>query len=259
MKRLINVFLILTIYNIEEKGLKDLKLIVMAYRKEHVEFLNKYLNEDDIIAVYAGHAHLLRYVDKPQKMLVAPSIERIMNSLEKLKDVKIDYITYNPEIYPTHNTPLEELENQTKTVKKIRKICDSIGAKLSYTPDKNLLQTEAPNIAPLVDMFGIQLQRYQRKKDFYLSSKNLINIIRKSNPYIPITIQLSMSPPVWKGEKLMRDKKGNKILRPISVDSVIEQTEFLKNSISGVAFLYKANSYQNMKELVIKLRKKFTN
>jgi len=254
MKALLNLFFISLVLNTSGKRIKDLKLIVMVYRKEHVEFLNKYLNEDDIIAAYAGHAHLLKYVNKPQKMLVAPSIERIMKSLEKLKDVKINYINYNPEIYPTHNTPLEELENQVKTVRKIRKICDSIGAKLSYTPDKNLLQSEAPNIAPLVDMFGIQLQRYQRKKDFYLSSKNSIHIIRKSNSHIPITIQLSMSPPVWKGEKLTRDKKGSKVLKPISVDSVIIQIELLKDLISGVAFLYKPDSYKNIKELILRLR-----
>jgi len=241
--------------NSDIKKSGDLKLLPLIFRREDAEFFNKYLNSDDVVAAYAGHAELLRYISKPKRLLVAPSIERLQKALQKLEGIRIDYINYNPEIYISHNTPPEEIENLVETVMRIREICDGVGAKLSFTPDKWLLEKYAREIAPLVDMFGIQIQRYQRREDFEGITKRLLNFVKEANPEVKIIVQISMAPPLFKDDKLLRDKSGKKILKPISIEKILMQMESLREFVYGVAILYTEETSENLKNLIIYLRR----
>lgn len=179
----------------------------------------------------------------PFIIATSPSLSEFKKALEKLKSTPIDYINYNPEVFTTHKTPPEELNDLVGTVKNFHLICDKLGAKLSFVPDKAILKKYTQVIAPLVNMFGIQIQRYQRGRNFLITPESLIRMVREVNPDIPIFIQVSMSPPVWKGEKLLRDERGKNLLKPMKAEEVLKQIEYFKNLVEGGSHsLYQGNS-----------------
>jgi hypothetical protein len=105
-------------------------------------------------------------------------------------------------------------------------------------------------------MFGIQLQRYQRRKDdeFYERAKLFVDIVRNANPKIPIILQVSIAPPVWKGENIVRNEKGEKLLLTMKAEEVLEKLELIKPLADGFAILYTEKSFDEMKRLILLLR-----
>ncbi len=110
-------------------NLGDLRTIILAYNREQVDFFNKILRPDDVVASWAGHAQLMKYVHGPKRLISAPSIEKLKTALERVGDTHIDYINYNPEVWKTHDTPEEELRAPVETVEKIRDICVQQGGR----------------------------------------------------------------------------------------------------------------------------------
>jgi hypothetical protein len=230
------------------------RLVVLIFHREDAPFFNRHLDEDDVVAAYAGHAHLLKYVDGPKRLLVVPSIMELRRRLKVLEGTRIDYINYNPEIYPTHSTPEEELVDILGAVKEVKRIADSIGAKLSLTPDKFILFNHGEELAPLVDVFGIQLQRYQRRGDLLKMADSLSRFVREANPEVDVVLQISLAPPSWKRGHLLRDEEGKKLLLPLDFDEVMTQIEKISSYADGIAFLYTRETRQMMKEVVRRLR-----
>jgi hypothetical protein len=164
------------------------------------------------------------------------------------------------------HTPKEEIENLIDTVRKVRILADRYHVKLSFITDYLLLEKYGEQIAPLVDMFGIQMQRYQREKIDVFRKEVLkkVFIIRRGSKTVPIIIQISLVPPKreervmldgTKKKVLLRDEKGHKIYVPIPQEVILQQIQAVKDIVDGIAFLYNEETREDLRQLIFQLRR----
>jgi hypothetical protein len=249
------------------KTISDLKLIVIVTNKSgDVDFFNDILKTDDIVFTYGAKVKLLKRITKPKTMFGRGSISAIEKELEKLGHFSVDYIQYNPEQWKDSHTPEEEIVDLPEAVRRVRKLADQHKAKLSFTTDHVLLERYGQQIAPMVDMFGIQLQRYQRDglERFRAEAARKVAIVKKGSKMVPIIIQISLAPPKWKvrimpdGTKkkvYLRDNKGRKLYEPLPPDIVLKQIQAIKDLADGIAFLYNEETRDELRKLVTQLRR----
>jgi len=248
------------------KTIRDLRLIVIAtQRAADIEALNSILREDDIIFTYGAKINLLKRVTKPMTMIGRGSIIQLEKELNKLNGFKVDYINYNPEHWKESHTPEEEITNLLNSVRKARLLAQRHKAKLSFVTDHVLLEKFGERIAPLVDMFGIQMQRYQGEslEVFRKEAEKKVAIVRRGSKTVPVFIQLSLAPPKWKmkimrdgtrKKVLLRDERGKKVYEPLPVEVVLKQIEAVKDIADGIAFLYHEGTRERLRKLVTELR-----
>ena len=88
-------------------------------------------------------------------------------------------------------------------------------------------------MAQYADLFGIQVQRFQTlsRKAFRRKVSELISLIRRANPRVPIVVQLSTNSPAgW--------KKGiGKIYQALTPEEMIAHVEAIRDLADGVGFL----------------------
>ena len=248
------------------KSISDLKLIVIAtHRSGDVDFLNNILRPDDIVFTYGAKVKLLLRVTRPETMIGRGSISSLRKDLKKLKHFRVDYIQYNPEQWKESHTPREEIVNIIDAVRKARTLAKQHKAKLSFVTDHILLERYGEKIAPMVDMFGIQMQRYQRDglETFRREAERKIAIVRRGSKTVPIIIQISLAPPKWRektmpnGTKkriIMRDKKGRKVYEPLPLNIVMDQIKAVKDLADGISFLYNEETRDTLRKLISTLR-----
>jgi hypothetical protein len=256
----------------DNKGIEKLLLIVKVFRESDIEFLNSLLKTDDIFFTYGVKPKLLRRINGPKIMITRGSVMAIKKELAKLhnirnlRNVSIDYVNYNPEHWKEAHTPKKETENLPLAVREVRKLANEINARLSFVTDHVLLERWGREIAPLVDLFGIQMQRYQRDplEEFRREAVGQARIVRAGNRDVPIVFQLSLSPPKWKvittpdGRKkrvYVRDKTGRKVEETVKVEVVLEQIKAIRDIADGIAIIYTEEARNNMRKLIYLLRR----
>lgn len=248
------------------KDIRELKIVVGIFKEEDAEFFNKFLTSDDIVFTYGAKLRLLRKIRVPKILVTVQSIPDMKKALERLKTISIDFINYNPEQWRMSHTPREEINNLLDAVKKTRILARQKNVKLGFGTDHILLDRYGKEVAPLVDLFGIQLQRYQRDslKEFREEALKKVAIVRKGNKKVPVFIQVSMAPPKWvirtkpNGEKVkvpVRGKDGRKLLEPVTAEEVVEKIEAIKDLADGVGLLYTEKTREEMKRLIHLLRR----
>ena len=245
------------------KSVRDLGIIVVGTQKEDVPFLNQVLREDDIVFVYGPKRWLHRVRIRAKLAVSRQSIADLKDALAKLRGVPIAYVNYNPEQWKSSHTPCEELDHLVEAVQAVRRLADQRGAKLSFGTDYVLLEQYGKRIAPLVDFFGIQLQRFQRepREAFRRAAERLVAIVKRGNPKVPIAFQLSLAPPqfeerVIRGVRrrvVVRDEKGRKLLTPVRAE-VLERIEAIKDLADYIAFIYTEESRGELRRLLRMLR-----
>ncbi len=238
--------------------IKKLNLVVMIYKEDQADFLNEYMLSSDIVATWAGHAQLLKSVNGPKRLLSVPSITKLKKSLYRLRGIHIDYINYNPEVWITHDTPDEELKNLDSTIAYIRRVADSIGAKLSIVPDRRIVIDKGAELAQKVDLFGIQVQPYQWTDDstFVAVVRKFVDVIKTNNPDVPVFLQFSTKPPLRKNGKFVRDKSGAKVLKKMDINEILRRITLVKDYADGIAFIYTEDTLEEIRELIRLLRTK---
>jgi len=247
------------------EGLDRLLLIVKLMAEEDAEFFNRVLKEKDIVFTYGFKRRLLGRIKGPQIMFSRGSLRQIREELKKVKGVSLDYINYNPEQWKESHTPREEIDNLPETVKKVKRLAQQRGLRLSFATDHILLERYGDKIAPLVDLFGIQMQRYQRDplKEFCQEARRKLAIVRRGSREVPVVFQLSLAPPKWKivrrpnGEikrVYLRDRQGRKILEPLEPEVVLRQIEAIRDIADGIALIYTQETREDMKRLLHLLR-----
>jgi hypothetical protein len=247
------------------KKMRDLRLIVGIFEEEDADFFNKVLTADDIIFMYGVKLKLLTKIKGHQIMISKQSIPDMERELERLGNISVDYINYNPEQWQASHTPREEIEDLPRTISKARAFANQKHARLSFITDHILLERYGKEISILVDVFGIQLQRYQREtlKEFREEAVRKVAIVRSGNGKVPIFLQLSLAPPKWEivtrpnGEKVVvvaRGSQGEKLSEPLKAEAVLEQIEAIKDLADGIALLYTEETRDEMKRLVLLLR-----
>lgn len=246
---------------------RDLRLaVVVTHRSGDIDFFNTLLRADDIIFTYGAKPELLRKVTRPKTMFGRGSISAIEQGLERLEDGSVDYVQYNPEQWKESHTPKEETEDLLQAVRRARKLAERHGAGLGFVTDYVLLDRYGERIAPLVDIFTIQMQRFQRDgiEKFREEATRKVAIVRRGSATVPIFIAISLVPPNF-NERVMpdgtirkthaRDAKGNKVYEPIPMETVLRQMEAVKDLVDGIAFHYDEATRPELRELVSRLRR----
>ncbi len=251
----------------QEKDAPSSHLLVKLFRKEDVGFLNQVLFPQDIVATYGIKPWLLKDLRGPQIMVTRGSLSALKKEIEKARkfSLSIDYLNYNPEHWKESHTPQEEIEDLVRAVREARKLAEGMGAKLSFITDHVLLERYGQRIAPLVDLFGVQMQRYQREslEDFRQEAIKKLRIIRKGSRSVPVFFQLSLSPPLWKtvilpGGKRKRvhlRKEGKKVTRPLELEEILHQIKAIRDLADGIALIYSEETREEMREVLRVLRK----
>jgi len=248
-----------------DKSIKDLKITVGIFMEEDADFFNQHLRADDIVFTYGGKLNLLRKITVAKKTFGRQSIEDIEKDLAEFNDVAVDYINYNPEKWRSSHTPEDEKNNRIDAVKRAKKIASQKNAKLSFGTDHILFEKYGEQIAPYVDLFGVQMQRLQRETidEFRNEAAKNAALIKKGNPSALVYFQVSLAPPKWetktapngKSKKVLsRDKDQKKVMEPIKPDEIFAQIEAIKDLADGIVIYYNKETRDEMKELIRHLR-----
>jgi len=229
------------------ENLKALKLIVGIFHREDAPFFNQYLTENDMVFVWGEKRHLLELIKGPQLVITAPSLSELEKRLQVFEGLELDYANYNPEQWRSSGTPPEEYNDLPAAVQKARDLVQARGLKLSFVTDHILLEKYGEQIAPLVDLFGIQIQRYQWKslEEFRQEAAQKVALVRQGSPQVEIFLQISMVPPKWNGKKSYE---------AIGLDRVWKQMELIHDLADGIAILYSEETRSEVKELIRRLR-----
>lgn len=233
-------------------------------REEDAEFFNRVLTRRDIVFTYGLKPWLIERIRGPQRMFSRGSVAKIERELERSKGISFDYINYNPEHWKESHTPRSEIENLPEMVKRARELARAKGAKLSFATDFMLLEKYGASIAPYVDLFGVQLQRYQSLGlgELREQARRSLAIIRKGSKEVPVAFQFSLSPPIWEtvrgrgGElqrRIARDAAGRKRTARLWAEEVMRQIDAVKDLANGIALIYTPETGAEMRRLVVRL------
>lgn len=247
------------------KETDDLILVVKLMREEDADFFNRVLRKDDIVFTYGVKPRLLGRIRGPGTMFSRGSVLQIERELKRLKKLTIDYINYDPEQWKDSHTPAEEINNLPEMVERLRRLAEQRDAKLSFATDHILLERYGARIAPMVHIFGIQMQRYQRDslEEFRQGAIRKLSIVRRGDRDVPVVFQLSLAPPKWKVIKTpggqikkvhLRGRDGKKVFEPLRPEIVLEQIEAIKDIADGIALIYTEETRDAMKRLILMLR-----
>jgi hypothetical protein len=248
----------------QKRSVRDLGIIVVVSDEEDAKFFNQVLRQDDIVAMFGLKRWFLRWLTRPKILVSRHSLPQLRQTLMQLKDLRISYINYNPEQWKSAHVPREELEDLPKAVKAARALADQYGVKLSFVTDYILLEKFGEQVAPLVDLFGIQLQRYQLEplERFRRRAERMVAVVRRGSRTVPIVLQLSLAPPVFQIRRVrgkvkrvvLRDAQGRKKLRPLKAEQVLRHIEAVKDLADYVAFIHPPETRGEMRRLLKMLR-----
>lgn len=229
-------------------------LVATAFRLEHVHVLDAMLDEEDMVGVFAGHAELLAEVTRPGRLVSGPSVERLMDALDRIPQVPLDFVAYNPEVWATHPTPASELEDLQGAVAKVRKLAEGRGARVALVPDKTILAEQGEDLSRMVDMLVVQAQRYQLHQGLRFEDgiRPVLQPIREAAPTLQLYVQLFIEPPLYdENGKAIRDEDGNKVYQPITAEEVLAAAESIADLIDGVVITgYSEDTFSEVERLL---------
>lgn len=242
---------------------KELRLIVPLYSEDaeltpsYVTQLSQYMTNDDIFAIRANPKTMkvLKEIKKGKIAVIRQSLAALEKDINFLnaEGIKFHYICYNPEGHATSHTEKWEKENTIEAVKKVYSLAQKHKVGLIIVPDTmGLLPKYGPQMAQYADIFAIQFQRFQLlpQKEFRGKVLELINIIKKNNPSIPIIAQISINPPSgWQ-------KGKGKILKPEAAEDIIAKINAIKDIVDGVGFLIfsEGDGLERFKQVIQKIK-----
>jgi len=247
------------------KDYQGLRRVVKLMNEADAAFFNQKLRPADVVFTYGLKPRLLGKIKGPKRMFSRGSVQAIKAELKKVgKKVSFDYINYNPEHWKAERTPKAEQEHLVEAVKEVRKLANKYGTGLSFATDHVLLYKYGREIAPLVDMFGVQLQRFQTEPVEVLRQKaaEMAKIVKTGDRDVPVFFQLSLAPPRWKvvntrkGKRrvLMRKADGSKLLVGLKAEEVLRQIEAVQDLADGIALIYSEESRGELRKLLALLR-----
>lgn len=249
MKRFLRIAVFLLILASCEK---QKAIIPLIYRPDEIAFFNENLLPEDGVAAFAGKSDLLGSLVTRRKFVSGPSVASLVRALES--GIDVDYVCYNPETYSRHGTPQEELRDLAGALGRLRPLAEKHDAALGIVPDRFILEEEGEQLAPLVDLFGIQAQRYQtwESKRFLSELREKIERIRHANPEAVMVVQLSTSPPLCHPDgDCERDETGEKIHIDQTAEEMRERMRLIEPYVDGLVLLYTESTLDVMKQLVL--------
>lgn len=224
----------------------------------YVSQLSKYLIDDDIIFIRGKPEtkELIIEIKKGKVAIIRQSLADIEKDIKFMDSngIKFDYLCYNPEAFASSHTPQEEKKDIVEAVKNARKLAEKHKVGLIVVTDSKItLPRFGSQMAKYSDIFVVQLQSYQLlpDKEFIKKTVGLINIVKQSNPHIPIIGQLSINPP-----SLKRSKGLGKVYVPSTVDDILHKVSVISDYIDGIGFLLfkEDDGFNRFEELIQNIR-----
>ena len=245
----------------ENDETENLELLVGISAVEDAVFFNEVLDEDDIVFTYGPKVNLLKEINTSLIAFGRQSAADLENDVQRLYDLSIDYINYNPEQCITSNTPPEEIDNIFESINRARELADEYNEKLSFGTDTYLLEKYGTEIAPLVDLFGIQVMRLQLRpvEKYHEGVTAKVEIVRNGSESVPLYAMLSLEPPLLEIKITTRgdtvyvpviDNNGEKTTTPVTAEEVLEKIEAIEDMVDGIALLYTDETKDEMKKLL---------
>lgn len=202
-----------------------------------VSLLNRFLRPDDILFVRGQpkNVQLLKNIRNGKVAVIRQSLPDLKRDLEFLlsQKIKVNYLCYNPEVWKSSHTPREEKEDPLSAVIKARKIAEEHGLGLIVVTDTmKTLPSYGAEMAGYADIFGIQLQRWQRLEEslFREQASKAIAKIKKADPDIRIMAQLSLNPPFHRS-------RAGKTYGPAIPPDIHARIKSIESMIDGIGFL----------------------
>ncbi|MBI2566267.1 MAG: hypothetical protein HYV63_04450 [Candidatus Schekmanbacteria bacterium] len=223
------------------------------------------LTEADGVFYWGGKLSLVRPLPKAKTLVSFMSIEQIRQAREKLREARVDFVSFNPEQWRASKTPPEDYADLPAAVGRARKLTDELKTRLAFCPDNVLLEKDGERVAPLVDLFTVQLQRFQvdPAPDFRSAAARLIAMVRKGAAHVPVYAQLSMAPARWETRQRpdgtvqrihLRAPGGRKALAPLTAAEVLAQVAQLRDLVDGLVFLCPEDNGTELRKVVLALR-----
>ncbi|MEW6352478.1 MAG: hypothetical protein AB1646_25800 [Thermodesulfobacteriota bacterium] len=206
---------------------------------DDIAFLRRFLTDRDILFFRGAPSRNLyaRHVRIANTAVIRQSLSDLRRDANAMLQaaIPLDYLCYNPEVWPTSHTPPEEKADLVAATRRARALSRQLNVKLIVVPDtKHTLPLHGKALAALADAFGIQLQAFQLDypEPFREKTRQLVRIVRSGNPSVPIIAQLSTNPPtgLWDG-------KTGKVLRPMSPEEIKRRVDAIRDLVDGFGFL----------------------
>jgi hypothetical protein len=173
----------------------------------------------------------LRQIENGRKMVIFKSVEETQQLLPDIAN-EIDIIGYNLEHTP--GTPQSDQADPLGSVEVMRALADEYDLQLALGPDHDFVLSHGVELAPLVDIFVLQIQRQQtdpRTVAAYVEPT--VPLLREANPDLEISVQVRT--------------EGD-------VQELVELIESLDADLDGVSILTSPDTVDVAEELVAALR-----
>jgi hypothetical protein len=168
--------------------LAELPLTFPVQSTEIATYFNQIARPQDIAAFPVAHIRLLPEVTAGQKRIGFASWAEAEGQLPGLTG-QIEIVAYNAEHWK--QTPKEEQKNLPATVQRAAEFAHAQGFQFMFSPDRRFAQEHVSEVAPYVDIIGLQGQRLQEDPQAFAAWMNeMISAARASNPEVQIYAQV---------------------------------------------------------------------
>jgi hypothetical protein len=164
-------------------------------------------------------------------MVIFKSLEEASEALPRIGE-EIDIVGYNLEGTP--GTPESDREDPVASVEAMRELADAYGLQLAFGPDHDFALSYGVEIAPLVDIFVLQIQRRQTDPEAVKAFvEPLVPELREANRDLEVSVQVRT--------------EGD-------VGELVALIEGIEVELDGVSILTSPDSVEVAEELVWALR-----
>ncbi len=203
-----------------------------------IDLFNDAAQERDIARVdHHSQVDQLRAIENGRKMVIFRSIAEAEEILPDIAD-QIDIIGYNLENSPA--TPADEKADPVSSVSAMRALADQYDLQLAFGPDHDFALSHGVDIAPLVDIFVLQIQRQQTNPRVVAEFvEPIVPQLRQANPDLQVSVQIrtegEMSAVVQMVRQLDAQLDGISILTsPDTVENAIDLVFLLRPDLAGL-------------------------
>ena len=202
--------------------------------------LNEVLRPDDILFVRGGpqDVQLLEKVKRGKVAVVRQSTAELKTALEyvRARNIKVDYLCYNPEAGKAGRTPQEEKDNPVRAVKDASRLAQMSGLGLIIATDTSVtLLAYGAEMAEYADIIVIQLEKWQlgTDEDLHNLVSRTVRWLKTGNPRISIFAQFSTHPPAG------REISGDKEHAVSGAENMLNKVKSIEGLIKGTFVLLK--------------------
>ncbi len=214
--------------------IRSIPLGVGVWDSVTLDFLNKALGPNDIIAYRPQNEGLMSAPTTARKMLVFGDQDygQAATLIQDAKTMGAALIGFNLEGQLTR----EELLEKAREVGKLVKEAD---LRYMFGPKVADLEKYFPALSRIANILLFQSQNFQTQPNYKQTLGMAIARIKKMNPNVRVWVQVSVNPP------------GN---RTLTVEQVLKNIAAVADMADGIFLFYNPTRWDVAKDVIIKLR-----